>query len=292
MKKDIQLSAESTIDLPQEELDAWDIKILHFHLEKDGVTTFDNEMSLPEMFEYTEKTGKMCRTAAPNIDEEERHFTSLLQEANHIIHFTISSGISSGYNNAVVAAHENPNIYVLDSHGTAGAIALLAYYARDLINAGYGYAEVCEKVTKRRDFLQCSFVIDKLTYLYKGGRCSRLAMLGANLLRIRPEIVCDPQGKFALGKKHRGDTKKCIREYIEGMLANYPNIDKKRVFFTQSTTPDGIKEMCIEIAKNFGFEEIRYTQASPTNGYHAGPNVVGIHFFYDGPQEITPKNGA
>ena len=289
MKKEIQLSAESTIDLPQEDLEAWDIKILHFHLEKEGKTYFDKEMTLPEMFEFTEKTGIMCRTAAPNIDEEERHFSSLLENADHIIHFTISSGISSGYNNAVVAAHENPNITVIDSHGTAGAIALLAFYARDLINAGYHYEDVVKMVMARRDFLQCSFVIDKLNYLYKGGRCSRLAMLGANLLRIRPEIICDPEGKFAIGKKHRGPTVKCIREYVENMLAAYPNIDKKRVFFTQSTAPEGVKEMCIQIAKDFGFEEIRYTQASPTNGYHAGPNVVGIHFFYDGPHDVVPQ---
>lgn len=290
MKKDIQLSAESTIDLPQEDLEAWDIKILHFHLEKEGKTYYDDEMTLPEMFAFTDKTGIMCRTAAPNIDEEEAHFSKLLGEAEHIIHFTISSGLSSGYNNAVVAAHENPNITVIDSHGTAGAIALLAFYARDLINAGYTYEEIIPLLLERRDHLQCSFQIDKLTYLYKGGRCSKLALLGANLLKIRPEIVCDAEGKFALGKKHRGTLQKCLREYIEGMLAAYDNIDRKRVFFTQSTAPEGIKEMCIDIAKKFGFEEIRYTQASPTNGYHAGPNVVGIHFFYDGPHPVTPKN--
>lgn len=286
----IALSAESTIDLDQSHLEKYDIHILHFHVQKGNEEGLDSNFKNEDLFDFTMKTGTLCHTSACNLSELSDHFAKLFALGyDKIIHFTISSGLSSGYNNAMAVKDGNPAIEVIDSHGTSGGIALLAVYASELRDAGYSSEEIVEKVLARRPYLQCSFQLDRLDFLYKGGRCSKLAMIGANILHLKPEIVCDENGNFGVGRKHRGNTEKCILEYIDSMLAAYPNIDKKLVFFDYSTLAPELIKKCEDKAKAFGFREIQTYQACPTNSYHAGPNVIGIHFLYDGEHPVTPK---
>lgn len=284
----IALSAESTIDLDQAHLTRYGIHTLHFHVQKGKEEGFDNQFKNEDLFAYTIQTGDLCHTSACNIGELEEHFAALKKDYDKIIHFTISSGLSSGYNNALAVAGDDKNIAVIDSHGTSGGIALLAVYARELIEAGYSFEEVVAKVMARRPFVQCSFQLDRLDFLYKGGRCSKLQMIGANLLHLKPEIRCDENGRFVIGKKFRGSTEKCTLAYIDDMLT-IPNIDKKLCFLDYSTiephTLDEVQKRCAA----YGFEEVQTYQACPTNSYHAGPNVIGIHFLTDGPHPVEPK---
>lgn len=291
----IGISAESTIDLRQEDLDKYGINTLHFHVYK-GQTEegFDNLFHTGDLFKYTLSTGNMCKTSACNIGELEEHFAKLFKKYTDIIHFTISSAISSGYNNAMAVAADNPHIAVIDSHGTSGQIAIQAIYARKLINAGYPFDEVVKMVLARRPYAECSFQLDRLDFLYKGGRCSKLSMIGANILHLKPEIVCteSENGKFNVGKKHRGGTKKCILEYIDDTIQGHPNIDPSICFFDYSTMEDpSILEEAKAKVLGYGFKEVNICEASPTNAYHAGPNVLGIHFYFDGPHEVAPYKG-
>jgi DegV family protein with EDD domain len=286
----IALSAESTIDLDQAHLDKYDIHILHFHVQKGKEEGFDNLFKNEDLFAYTLATGDLCHTSACNIGELEQHFDKLFKMGyDKIIHFTISSGLSSGYNNAMAVKGDNPNIVVIDSHGTSGGIGVQAVYASELRDAGYSFDEIVAKVMERRPFMQCSFQFDRLDFLYKGGRCSKLALIGANLLHIKPEIICDADGKFNTGRKHRGTTEKCTLEYIDQMIAAYPNLDKKLVFLDYSTMDPALVKKCEERCVKAGFREIQTYQACPTNSYHAGPNVIGIHFYTDGEHPVSKK---
>lgn len=287
----IGLSAESTIDLPQDWLDKIGISIVHFHVQKGKEEGADNLFRTDELFEFTKKSKVMCHTSAVNVDELENHFAKLLKHYDYIIHFTISSAISSGYNNAMVASQNNNRIIVIDSHGTSGQIALQAIYARELIDAGYPIEEVLANVLERRPYCSCSFQLDTLEYLYRGGRCNMLSMIGANLLRIKPEIVCveKENGKFSIGKKFRGNTKRCTLAYVDDIISSHPNIDPKIAFINYSyfEDPSILEEAKLKVL-GYGFKEVVVTQASPTNGYHAGPNVLGVQFYFDGPHEVTP----
>ncbi len=287
----IGISAESTIDLPQEYLDKYGISIEHFHVQRGDQEGPDNLFRTDELFDFTKKTGIMCHTSAVNINELEEHFDKLLKKYDYIIHFTISSAISSGYNNAMAAAKGDSRIIVIDSHGTSGQIALQAIYARELIDNGYPFEEVVKNVLDRRPYCSCSFQLDTLEYLYKGGRCNKLALIGSNLLKIKPTIVCveAENGKFTTGKKFRGTTKKCLLAYTEDILKTHPNIDPKMAFINYSYLEDpSILEEAKQKVLDFGFKEVVVTQASPTNGYHAGPNVFGVQFYFDGPHPVKP----
>ena len=281
----IAITAGSTIDLPQSLLDKYGIKITHFRLEKGGESLLDNAMTVREMFDYTEKTKVMCHTAAPNIGDFEELFAEELKtHPEGVINFSMSSGLSCCHQNAMAAAAGNPLIRCVDVHGTSGAVALLALWARKLIDEGHTLDEVYESCCKRNESVECSFIISELDYLYKGGRCSKLALIGANILKLRPVIVTDHDGKFATGKKYRGPIEKCILSYVQDTIDQYKEtLDKSKVFFNYSWLADPtIIDKCTDIAKKAGFREVIVTEASPTNGYHAGPNVLGIQFLYDG----------
>lgn len=286
----IALSAESTIDLDQAHLQKYNIRTLPFHVQQGKKEGFDYEFKNEDLFQWTIETGEMCHTSACNIGELEEHFAKIFALGyDRIIHFTISSGLSSGYNNAAAVAQNDSRIAVIDSHGTSGGIGIQAIYAHELIEADYSFEEVVEKVLARRPAMQCSFQLDRLDFLYKGGRCSKLALIGANLLHIKPEIVCDPEGKFTTGRKHRGSTEKCTLEYIDDMIAAYPNLDKKIAFLDYSSMDPLLVEKCKEKCLAAGFQEVQAYQACPTNSYHAGPNVIGIHFYTDGPHPVEKK---
>ena len=278
----IRLSAESTLDFTPELLEKYGVSIVHFQVEKGGVSHSDQEVTPQECWDYTFETKKMCHTAAVNVDVLKDHFAELTKSGDQVIHFCISSGISSGYNNAVAAADGNPNIYVVDSHVTSGGIGLLVIYAYNLIQAGYTLEEIKPLLLKARDNVEMGFILDRLEFLYKGGRCSRLSLFGANLLKIHPTIVCDEEGKFGIGKKYRGNINRCIIQYCKDLLTDCPNIDKNYVFLNYANPIPEVDEECVKMLKDFGFKNIYVTQASVTNCYHSGPNARGIQFFYNG----------
>ncbi len=289
----VGISAEYQIDIAQEELDKRNIRTVHMQINQGEETYQDNEKTLEELFAWTKETGNFCHTAAANIDTLKAYFDSLLEEYDEIVHIAISSAMSSQYQNAMIAADGNPRIHIVDSLDASGGTAVYVFYANDLRDAGYSADEIVEKLMERRGKVECSFQIDGLEYLHRGGRCSKVVMLGANILKIKPEIVCGKDGKLTLGKLHRGPQKKVVKDYFDHILSQ-KNIDKRRAVMEYSTLDEaGMKlfQECVKRMKDFGFEEIVAGQcASAISAYHAGPNIIGAQFMIDGPHPIEKKN--
>lgn len=288
----VGISAESQIDLNLEECKKRGINIVHMQIEQDGVAYQDNEKTLEELFAHTKATNKFAHTAATNIDAFEQYFAKLLEEYDEIVHVCISSAMSSVYQNAMIARNDNPRIHIIDSLDASGGTAIYVMYCAELRDAGYSAAEIEEKLLERRGKIECSFQIESLEYIHRGGRCPKVVMLGANLLRLKPEIVCGKEGKLGLGKLHRGPMKKVVKEYFDRILSQ-PNIDKRRAFIEYSTLDEKGLELFEECKKrliDFGFEDVVGGQcASPISAYHAGPGIIGAQFFIDGPHPIEPK---
>jgi DegV family protein with EDD domain len=282
----IALSAETTVDLPKELLAKYQIATVPFSLTLGEKTGLDGEILPEELFEYTDKTGKLAHTSAVNQKQYEDHFDELLKTSEAVIHFTLSSDISSAYQNAVNAAKEKKGVYVIDSRSLSTGIALLAIYARKLIDAGEKPEKIASLVKTRIPFDQASFVLESVNYLYKGGRCSALAMIGANLLHLKPEILVS-SGKMIAGAKLRGSMLRTVMAYVEDMLAKFPNPDKSEIFITYSTVEPGVLKAVQERLKKEGFEHIIITRAGGTISCHCGPHCLGILYLNDGPHPIA-----
>ncbi len=285
----IILSAESTIDLPKEIIEKLGIPTIHFTIERDGETFRDDKYTVGELFDYTEKTGKMCHTSAPNQGEYKEYFNNLLKEYDQIIHFTISSKLSSSYSNACIAAAGNPNIKIIDSKSTSGTIACLYFYAKELLDAGYDADEIYQKVLERRKYSATTFVISDLKYLHKGGRCSGLGYLASKILSLRPVIRTQEDGAFKIWKTYRGDIQKCIIKSVHDTIKQHDNIDYTNAFINISTCSPETVNTVKKILEEYGFENIYLGIASPTNAYHAGPGVLGVQFLFDGKHKVEPK---
>ena len=155
-----------------------------------------------------------------------------------VIHFTLSSEMSSAYRNAVLASNEfNNKVFIVDSRTLSTGIALLALHARKLANEGADPSEIVNQVKALIPNVQASFVIQSLDYLYKGGRCSKLAMFGANLFHICPQIVVK-EGKMDAGKKFRGKYFDVVSQYVDETLEEFNNPDKEIVFITYSSASE------------------------------------------------------
>ena len=273
----IAISAESTIDIPQKLLDKYNIYTIPFGITFDGELKQDKFGISEEIFEFVDKTKTLPKTSAIAPAEYKEYFENLKKNYDAVIHFSLSSQLSSSCGSAKMVAQELDNVYVVDTKTLSTGIALLAIYARELADKNLDAKDIYDLCNEMTEKVQASFVIEKLNYLHKGGRCSALTLLGANILKIKPQIVVN-NGKMVVGKKYVGAHTKCVEKYCDELLEQYPNADKKYVFITRSSPMTELVDKLKEKLKASGFENIYDTMAGGTISSHCGPNCLGVLF--------------
>ena len=277
----IAISTESTCDLTKEQIESNDIKIIPYTVILGDEMVTDNADVPAKIFKFVEETKVLPKTSAINEASYKEYFEEILKTYDAIIHISLSSGLSSSCAHAESAAEGLKNVYVIDSKSLSTGIGLLALYAKKLADAGEDAETIYNKVSARVENVQASFVVEKLDYLYKGGRCSALSFFGANLLKIRPQIVVS-NGTMKPAKKYRGKMERVIENYCADTLAEFDNADKSIAFITYTTaTPEMIVNAKTAL-KNAGFEEIVETRAGGTITSHCGEHVLGILYINDG----------
>lgn len=278
----IAVSAESTCDLSRELKEKYDVKIIPYHVILGDREIKDGEVPVEEVFEYADKSKTLPKTTALNEFEYAEYFTELKKEYDAVIHVTLSSALTSSVGNAQNAAKNIENVFVVDSKSLSTGIGLLVIYARELAEAGVAPEQIAAKLEERKSSLQASFVVEKLNYLYKGGRCNSLELFGANLLKIRPRIVVNKEGKMLSDKKYRGKMGGVIAKYCDDVLTDFNTPDLTRAFITYSTATEEMIAAARTACENAGFKEIIETHAGCTISSHCGANTLGILFFNDG----------
>ncbi len=202
--------------------------------------------------------------------------------------FTISSEMSSTYNNACIAAGEFEDVYVVDTKNLSTGGGLLVLTACDMAAAGKSAREIAEACSALANRVDASFVIDNLTFLHKGGRCSALTALGANILQIKPCIVVR-DGKMTVGRKYRGKFPAVLKRYITDQLEDPAAIDLDRVFVTHAGCEEWIVEQCVQqVREAADFKEIHVTRAGCTISSHCGRNTLGVLFTRSERDKIGP----
>lgn len=280
----IKLTGDSSIDLTKELIEKNGITVLPFNILMNDVEYLDGVNINNDMIvENFVKNKTLPKTSAVSIENYKDFFIPFVENGDEVIHFSISSTMSCSYDNAVHASEEfGGKVTIIDGHSLSTGTALLMLYAHDLIKQGCGYNEIIEKVKKRIPYVQASFVIDKLNFLYKGGRCSSLQLLGANILGIKPSIEVK-DGKMGMAKKYMGKLNKVAEKYVVETLNKFNNPDLTRVFITYSTIEEDVLETVKKtLEANSKFKEVLVTQAGSTVMSHCGPNTIGILYINDG----------
>ena len=234
----IKIISDSTCDLPKEVLDKYNITMMPLSVIKDGKQFTDGVNITPaEIFDHVAAGGDLCSTAAINIGEYEDLFAKYAKEYDGVIHINISSEFSSCYQNACLAAEEFGNVRVIDSRNLSTGQGLVVLKACELAETCEDLDAIAQQVRDFTDKVEASFLLDRLDYMVKGGRCSAAAALGANLLNLKPCIEVK-NGKMGVVKKYRGNYAKCLATYVKDRLANRDDIDKTTLFVTRTPVTD------------------------------------------------------
>ena len=275
----IQLTADSTCDLG-ESIARRNIGIMPLSVILGDTPYSDGVDIVPQdIFAYVERTGQLPKTAAPGIGDYEDFFRAQVEAGKTVIHFSISAKASSSHSYAAEAAKAFPGkVFVVDTKALSTGQGLLVLKAADYADAGMPAEEIVQTINALRPRVNTSFVPDRLDYLYKGGRCSRLAMYGANILKIHPLIEME-DGQLAGTKKYRGAMTKCIEAYVTDLAAKYPAYDKTRCFITHSCADEEVVAAARKkVAELFRFDEVLETVAGSVITGHCGRNTLGVLF--------------
>ena len=279
MDKRVIIASDSTTDLGAELIERYGVRITPLGVSLGGAAYFDGvNIDADAIYRHYEQTGELPKTAAPNIADLTAFFGELTADGSEVVFFTISADMSSTCSNARLAAEDVPGVYVVDTRNLSTGGGLLVVSAAEMAERGMSAAEIaaeCEAMTARVD---ASFVIDNLEFLHKGGRCSALAVLGANLLKLKPCIVVN-DGKMTVAKKYRGKFSAVLMQYIADRIGDGSEIDRTRVFVTHAGCDPEIVDACVAAVKSAAdFGEVLVTRAGCTVSSHCGRNTLGVLF--------------
>lgn len=275
----IKITSDSTCDLSKELVEKHNIAIVPLTVIKAGESFTDNVNIIPDdIFAHVAAGGDLCSTTAVNIDEYVKHFEKYSAEYDGVIHINISSEFSCCHQNARLAAEDFENVRVVDSRNLSTGQGLVVLKACELAKTCDNLDDLYTQLVAFTEKVEASFLLDQLNYMVKGGRCSTVAALGANLLNLKPCIEVK-NGKMSVVKKYRGSYSKCLASYVKDRLADRDDLDKGTLFVTHTPiTDDCLEAVKGAVAQYDDFENTYWTEAGCTVSCHCGPGTLGVLF--------------
>lgn len=275
----IKIMSDSTCDLSKELLDKYDITLVPLTVIKNGEAFSDGVTITPaEIFAHVAAGGGLCSTSAMNVGEYAEWFSKYADSYDGVIHINISAEFSSSYRNACLAAEDFENVRVVDSRNLSTGQGLVVLQACKYAQECDNLDELHAKIQAFTEKVEASFLLDKLEYMVKGGRCSSAAALGANLLNLKPCIEVK-NGKMSVVKKYRGNYAKCLANYVKDRLADRDDLMRETLFVTRTPVNDECLKAVAEAVDAYGdFENIYWTEAGCTVSCHCGPGTLGVLF--------------
>lgn len=279
MSKPVIITADSTCDLSQELLERYGIKTLPLTILLGEESFYDGEGFAPEqMYERYRLDGTLPKTSAPGLQQITEFFSRFTEQGFEVVHLDISSELSSTYNNARIAALELGGVYPVDSRMLSNGIGLLAIEGAECRDRGMSAAEIAEHLASLTGKVDTSFVLDTLEFMWKGGRCSGVAALGANLLKLKPALEMR-DGRLEVYKKYRGSIENVYRQYVRERLAG-KSVRPGHFFITNSGEVDEAVMTSLDalVRELIPVQEIHHATAGCTISSHCGPKCFGILF--------------
>lgn len=278
----IKIIADSTCDLTDEILQRYDIDILPLYIHLGEKEYKDRlEIQPEDIFSWSNDNNTTPKTAAPSIEDAVEAMKPYVEKGDEILMFAISEDMSATANVMRLAAeHLNykEHVHVIDSASLSTGNGLLIVEAAIMAENKVPVKEIVDAIEELKPDIRASFVVDTLTYLHRGGRCSATTALAGSLLKIKPSIIVK-DGKMDADKKYRGKLNKVILQYVQDMEQELQNAKKDRVFITHSGCDREIVDSVrayLESLEHFG--EIIETRAGSVISSHCGPGTLGVLF--------------
>lgn len=276
----IKVISDSTCDLSPALLEEYDISLVPLTVIKNEKEFKDGiDITPADIFEHVANGGSLCTTSANSVGEYQDIFEKYASEYDGVIHINISSHFSSCYQNACLAAEDYPNVRVIDSKNLSTGQGLVVLKACDLATSCDNLDEIATELNEFTSKVEASFLLDQLKYMVKGGRCSSVVALGANLLNLKPCIEVK-DGKMSVVKKYRGNYARCLANYVKDRLTGRSEeLEHNHLFVTCTPVTDECYNAVMNaVSENNYFDRIHETTAGCTVSCHCGPGTLGVLF--------------
>lgn len=275
----VKITSDSTCDLTPEILSAYQIELFPLTVVLNDKPHQDGVDIVPQdIFQAVSQGSPLPSTTAVSVGEYQDRFAELSKEFDAVIHINIGSGFSACFQNASIAAEEFENVYAVDSQNLSSGHGHVVLAAAKAAKDGKSAQEILTLLDDLIPRVEASFIIDRLDYMVKGGRCSAVAMLGANLLKLKPCIEVKG-GAMGVVKKYRGSFEKCLETYVQERLEGRDDLVLDQIFITHPDCP--LSDVALvrgEIGKYVSFSAVTETHAGCTVSSHCGPRTLGILF--------------
>ena len=282
----IKIIADSTSDLSDDILKRYDIDVLPLYIHL-GENEYKDKLEIKseDIYEWSDKNNATPKTSAPSIEDVVKAIKPYADQGDDVIMFAISEDMSTTANVMRLAAAEidyEEHVYVIDSANLSTGIGHLVIEAAIMVRKQMSAKEIVSSIEALKPYVRASFVVDTLTYLHRGGRCSSTAALVGSLLKLKPRIVVN-SGRMEADKKYRGNLKKVILQYVKDLEKELMHAKKDRVFITHSGCDREIVESVKEYLEGLGhFHSIIETRAGSVISSHCGPGTLGVLFITGG----------
>lgn len=283
MSKKVKIVADSTCDLNSDLLERYGIETIALPVNLGDKACLDGiDVHTPDLFAYYNETGKLPTTSAPTPAYYEDFYQKWTGEGFEVVHLSISGEMTVTPNIARMAAENFPDVYPVDSRNVSSGMGMLAVYAAELRDQGLSAAEIADKVREQSKKVRTAFVISTLLYMYKGGRCTGVQMLGANLLNLKPCIEVQ-DGKMGVTKKYRGNLESVVCQMITDKLTNGEKLNPSRIMIAHYDAGEKVLAAAQKKIRELApFQEIDINDTGCSVSVHCGPGTLGIIYMVQG----------
>ena len=285
----VKIISDSTCDLSQELMERYHVSILPLHILL-GDKEYEDKISITpdEIYAWADANKTTPKTSAVGMMDAIELLRPHVEAGDEVVCFTISGAMSTTYNVVRMAAEEldaTKQVFVVDSENLSTGIGLLVIEAAIMAEVGKNGAEIFERMEQLKPLVRSSFVVDTLTYLHRGGRCSAVAAMAGGVLKLHPKIVVE-NGRMDATKKYRGKMSVVIRSYVKDLEEDMKHAKRDRVFITHSgCTREIIEDTRAELDALGIFNEILVTRAGGVISSHCGPGTLGVLYIAGEEQE-------
>ncbi|MCL2228199.1 MAG: DegV family protein [Firmicutes bacterium] len=274
----ITISVDNTSDLGEELYKKHDLEVIYFGAVIGDELFIDKDVTPEDIYKAVEVEGTLPKTnAALEIDYREL-FERATKDGGSVIHFSMSDKMSASHQNALRAAIGLQNVYVIDTKSACAGTGILAIKASELRAQGKSVKEILKIIQPMVDKINVGFIINDLNYLYRGGRASGLKLLGANILKIRPSLTVNKEGRIVPDRKFKGKFEQAVIEWTEFKIEKARTANKDLAFVCYSDIDNGVLLGVVTALKKAGFKEVQRIKVGTTLTIHLGRNALGVIF--------------
>ena len=243
---------------------------------------FSDETQVSAFYDLL-RTGVTATTSAVNPDSWANAMKPALEAGQDVLVMAFSSGLSTTYQSAVIAAKElreeypGRTIHVVDTLAAALGQGLLVWYACRKRDEGMSVDELYAWVEENKLHLAHWVTVDDLSHLKRGGRISATTALVGTMLNIKPIIHVDNDGHLINVAKARG--RKTAIEYIAAKLGELgEGYDNETIFIAHGDCKEDAEQLARIAKEKYGVREVHIGYVGPVIGAHTGPGVLAIFF--------------